>query len=117
MANRDSNHLLDMKTLLLVDGSSYLYRAFHALLGLRNKKGDPPGAIHGVLTMLRKLQKETPADYIACVFDAKGKTFRDDVYGFDRRQVAAMQRPGKQAGGRARTARGPVEVGKMRADM
>ena len=68
------------KTLLLVDGSSYLYRAFHALPGLRNKKGDPTGAIHGVLNMLRKLQKETPADYIACVFDAKGRTFRDDAY-------------------------------------
>ena len=69
-----------MKTLLLVDGSSYLYRAFHALPDLRNSKGEPTGAIYGVLNMLRKLQKETPADYIACVFDAKGKTFRDDVY-------------------------------------
>jgi DNA polymerase-1 len=69
-----------MKTLVLVDGSSYLYRAFHALPGLRNKNGDPTGAIHGVLNMLRKLQKETPADYLACVFDARGKTFRDDAY-------------------------------------
>ena len=69
-----------MKTLLLVDGSSYLYRAFHALPDLRNSKGEPTGAIHGVLNMLRKLQKETPADYLACVFDAKGKTFRDDAY-------------------------------------
>jgi len=69
-----------MKTLLLVDGSSYLYRAFHALPDLRNSKGEPTGAIHGVLHMLRKLQKETPADYLACVFDAKGKTFRDAVY-------------------------------------
>ena len=69
-----------MKTLLLVDGSSYLYRAFHALPDLRNSKGEPTGAIYGVLNMLRRLQKETPADYIACVFDAKGKTFRDDVY-------------------------------------
>ena len=71
-----------MKTLLLVDGSSYLYRAFHALqrAGLRNRKGEPTGAIYGVLNMLRRLQKETPADYLACVFDARGKTFRDEIY-------------------------------------
>ena len=69
-----------MKTLLLVDGSSYLYRAFHALPDLRNKQGEPTGAIYGVLNMLRRLHKETPADYSACVFDAKGKTFRDEVY-------------------------------------
>jgi DNA polymerase-1 len=69
-----------MKTLLLVDGSSYLYRAFHALPDLRNKRGEPTAAIYGVLNMLRKLQKETRADYSACVFDAKGKTFRDDMY-------------------------------------
>ena len=69
-----------MKTLLLVDGSSYLYRAFHALPDLRGPRGEPTGAIHGVLNMLRRLLKEVPADYIACVFDAKGKTFRDDLY-------------------------------------
>ncbi len=69
-----------MKTLLLVDGSSYLYRAYHALPDLRGPRGEPTGAIHGVLNMLRRLLKETPADYLACVFDAKGKTFRDDVY-------------------------------------
>ena len=69
-----------MKTLLLVDGSSYLYRAFHALPDLRNPRGEPTGAIHGVLNMLRRLHKEVPADYIACVFDAKGKTFRDELY-------------------------------------
>jgi DNA polymerase-1 len=69
-----------MKTLVLVDGSSYLYRAFHALPDLRNRRGEPTGAIRGVLAMLRKLRKETAADYIACVFDAKGKTFRDDWY-------------------------------------
>ncbi len=69
-----------MKTLLLVDGSSYLYRAFHALPDLRNGKGEPTGAIYGVLNMLRRLHKETRADYSACVFDAKGKTFREDVY-------------------------------------
>ena len=69
-----------MKTLLLVDGSSYLYRAFHAMPDLRNRNGEPTGAIYGVLNMLRRLHKETRADYSACVFDAKGKTFREDVY-------------------------------------
>ena len=69
-----------MKTLMLVDGSSYLYRAFHALPDLRNRHGEPTGAIKGVLSMLEKLRRESSADYIACVFDAKGKTFRDDWY-------------------------------------
>src|SRR5215510_13350726 len=69
-----------MKTLVLVDGSSYLYRAFHALPDLRNRQGEPTGAVRGVLSMLQKLRKETSPDYIACVFDAKGKTFRDDWY-------------------------------------
>jgi len=69
-----------MKTLVLVDGSSYLYRAFHALPDLRNRHGEPTGAVKGVLSMLQKLRNETPADYIACVFDAKGKTFRDEWY-------------------------------------
>lgn len=69
-----------MKTLLLVDGSSYLYRAFHAMPDLRNSKNEPVGAIQGVLNMLRRLHKDYPAEYSACVFDAKGKTFRDDIY-------------------------------------
>lgn len=69
-----------MKTLLLVDGSSYLYRAFHALPDLRNRSNQPTGAIYGVLNMLRRLHKDYEADYSACVFDAKGKTFRDDLY-------------------------------------
>ena len=69
-----------MKTLLLVDGSSYLYRAFHALPDLRNHRNEPTGAIHGVLNMLRRLHKDYHADYSACVFDAKGKTFRDELY-------------------------------------
>jgi DNA polymerase-1 len=68
------------KTLLLVDGSSFLYRAFHAMPDLRNRHGEPTGAIYGVLNMLRKLRNDYPADYSACVFDAKGKTFRDDWY-------------------------------------
>jgi DNA polymerase-1 len=69
-----------MKTLLLVDGSSYLYRAFHALPDLRNAEGEPTGAIYGVLNMLRRLAADYKPDYLACVFDAKGRTFRDDWY-------------------------------------
>ncbi|MDQ3186565.1 MAG: DNA polymerase I [Pseudomonadota bacterium] len=69
-----------MKTLLLVDGSSYLYRAFHALPNFRNRNNEPTGAIYGVLSMLRRLHKDYQAHYSACVFDAKGRTFRDDLY-------------------------------------
>jgi DNA polymerase-1 len=68
------------KTLLLVDGSSYLYRAYHALPDLRGPNGYPTGAMHGMVNMLRRLRADFPAAYIACVFDAKGKTFRDDLY-------------------------------------
>ncbi len=69
------------KTLLLVDGSSYLYRAFHALPELRSPKtGEPTGAIYGVLNMLRKLATDYKAQARAAVFDARGRTFRDDVY-------------------------------------
>jgi len=76
----DSNVSRPGKILLLVDGSSYLYRAFHALPDLRNSAGEPTNAIKGVLAMLHKLRKDHAADYIACVFDAKGKTFRDALY-------------------------------------
>ena len=69
-----------MPTLLLVDGSSYLYRAFHALPDLRTAAGQPTGAIRGVLSMLRVLEADYKSDYRAVVFDAKGKTFRDDWY-------------------------------------
>jgi len=69
-----------MKTLLLVDGSSFLYRAFHAMPDLRNRHNEPTGAVYGVLNMLRRLRQDYPADYSLCVFDAKGKTFRDDMY-------------------------------------
>ena len=69
------------KTLLLVDGSSYLYRAFHALPELKSPKtGEPTGAIYGVLNMLRKLATDYKAQARACVFDAKGRTFRDERY-------------------------------------
>ena len=67
-------------TLLLIDGSSYLYRAFHAMPDLRNKMGEPTGAIYGMVNMLHRLQMDYPAGYMACVFDAKGKTFRDHLY-------------------------------------
>ncbi|MDP2828700.1 MAG: DNA polymerase I [Sulfuricellaceae bacterium] len=69
-----------MKTLLLVDASSYLYRAFHALPDLRNRHNEPTGAIYGVLNMLRRLHQDIESEYSVCVFDAKGKTFRDDIY-------------------------------------
>jgi DNA polymerase-1 len=69
-----------MPLLLLVDGSSYLYRAFHALPDMRNKAGEPTGAMYGVLNMLRRLESDYKADYKAIVFDAKGKTFRDDWF-------------------------------------
>ena len=68
------------KTLLLVDGSSYLYRAFHALPELKSPRGEPTGAIYGVLSMLRRLGADYKAQARACVFDAKGKTFRDEAY-------------------------------------
>jgi len=74
----------DKKTLLLVDGSSYLYRAFHAMPDLRAVPGDPAsaatGAIRGMVNMVQALRKEVRADYAACVFDAKGPTFRDEIY-------------------------------------
>jgi DNA polymerase-1 len=78
------------KTLLLVDGSSYLYRAFHAMPDLRSSQGAPTGAIHGMVNMLRKLRNDFPAAYIACVFDAKGKTFRDDLYAEYKANRASM---------------------------
>ena len=67
-------------TLLLVDGSSYLYRAFHALPPLSNSRGEPTGAILGVLNMLSKNIKEQAPDYVGIVFDAPGKTFRDEIF-------------------------------------
>jgi DNA polymerase I len=66
--------------LILVDGSSYLYRAFHALPPLTTSKGEPTGAVHGVLNMLKKLLRDYPGTRLAVVFDAPGKTFRDDLF-------------------------------------
>jgi DNA polymerase-1 len=70
----------EQPTLLLVDGSSYLYRAYHALPNLTGPGGFPTGAIHGFIAMLKKLRADHPSAHAACVFDAKGKTFRDDWY-------------------------------------
>ena len=66
--------------LILVDGSSYLYRAFHALPPLTNSKGRPTGAVKGVINMIRRLLKDYHDSTVVVVFDAKGKTFRDDMY-------------------------------------
>ena len=68
------------KTLLLVDGSSYLYRAYHALPDLRGPGGVPTGALRGVVSMLKLLREQYPSALGACVFDARGKTFRDEWY-------------------------------------
>jgi DNA polymerase I len=71
---------MSARKLILVDGSGYLYRAFHALPPLNNSKGEPTGAILGVLNMLNKMIKEESPDRIAVVFDAPGRTFRDDLF-------------------------------------
>jgi DNA polymerase-1 len=74
MSNKDN------KLLVLVDGSSYLYRAFHAMPALTNYRGEPTGAIYGVANMLRRLLNDYDPAHVAVVFDAKGKTFRDELY-------------------------------------
>ena len=68
------------KRLVLVDGSSYLYRAYHALPNLTNSAGEPTGAVHGVLNMINKLAREEPTEHFVVIFDAPGKTFRDEMY-------------------------------------
>jgi DNA polymerase I len=81
-------------TLLLVDGSNYLYRAFHAMPDLRAVPGDPSspatGAIRGMINMMQRLKKEVPAQYVACVFDAKGATFREALYPAYKQQRSPM---------------------------
>src|SRR5512138_3420456 len=69
-----------MSRLVLVDGSSYLYRAFHALPHLRTSEGESTGSLRGVLSMLRRMVQDEKPDYFAVVFDAPGRTFRDDWY-------------------------------------
>jgi DNA polymerase-1 len=68
------------RLLVLVDGSSYLYRAFHAMPNLGNSRGEPTGAVYGVINMLRRLLKDEDPAYMAVVFDAPGKTFRDEIF-------------------------------------
>ena len=68
------------RRLVLVDGSSYLYRAFHAMPSLTNSRGDPTGAAYGMTNMLKRLETEKSPDLAAVIFDARGKTFRDDMY-------------------------------------
>ena len=81
------------KRLLLVDAPSYLYRAFHALPEFRSPAGEPTGAILGVVNMLRKLKQDFPSDYIAAVFDPKGRTFRDEIYPQYKATRQAMPEP------------------------
>ena len=69
-----------MPDIVLIDGSSYLYRAYHALPPLTNTEGEPTGALHGVLTMIQKLLRKEQPNNIAIIFDAPGKTFRDELY-------------------------------------
>jgi DNA polymerase-1 len=76
--------------LLLVDGSSYLYRAFHAMPDLRGPEGQPTGAVHGMVAMLKKLRTDIGAEHAACVFDASGPTFRDEWYPEYKAQRAPM---------------------------
>ncbi|MBX3644134.1 MAG: DNA polymerase I [Rubrivivax sp.] len=78
------------KIMLLVDGSSYLYRAYHALPDLRAPDGFPTGAIHGVMAMMKWLRERYPAEHAVCVFDAKGPTFRDAWYADYKAQRAPM---------------------------
>src|ERR1044071_4616335 len=70
----------ERRKLVLVDGSGYLYRAFHALPPLVSSRGEPTGAVLGVLNMIQKLLKEESPDFIAIVFDAPGRTFRDELF-------------------------------------
>ena len=84
------------RCLVLVDGSSYLYRAFHAMPSLTNSKGDPTGAAYGMTNMLKRLEAEVAPELVAVIFDAKGKTFRDDLY------AAVQGEPPADAHGAAR---------------
>ncbi len=72
--------MADTKPLVLVDGSSYLYRAFHAMPSLSNSRGEATGAAYGVINMLRRLLNDYDPEHVAVVFDAKGKTFRDEMF-------------------------------------
>ena len=80
MPNLKPNQPSEQAPLVLVDGSSYLFRAYYALPDLTTKAGEPTGAIRGVISMIRKLAKDYPGSLVVVVFDAPGKTFRDDLY-------------------------------------
>src|SRR5690606_3694109 len=84
-----ARRITGMSRLVLIDGSSYLYRDFHALPPLTNAQGEPTGALFGVVNMLRATLKENP-EYLAFVIDAPGKTFRDDLYPLYKANRAAM---------------------------
>jgi DNA polymerase-1 len=90
------NGRMSEKTLLLVDGSSYLYRAYHAMPDLRSPDGFPTGAIHGIVAMMKWLRERFPAEHAACVFDAKGPTFRDAWYPEYKAQRTPMPDPLRQ---------------------
>ena len=92
-ATLPDNEAMSDKTMLLVDGSSYLYRAYHALPDLRSPDGFPTGALHGVMAMMKWLRERYPAAYAVCVFDAKGPTFRDAWYDQYKAQRAPMPQP------------------------
>ena len=81
---------MSQPTLLLVDGSSYLYRAYHAMPDLRGPDGIPTGAVHGMVAMMKRLREQIPAEHAACVFDAKGPTFRNDLFAEYKAQRAPM---------------------------
>ena len=76
----------------MIDGTSYAYRAFHAIPNLKNEAGEPTGAVYGVLNMLRKLERELTFDYAAFICDAPGKNFRHEKYPL----YKANRKPGKK---------------------
>ena len=80
MSDQSKSPETDKKPLILVDGSSYLFRAFHGLPPLTNKEGHPTGAIKGVISMMKRMLNDYPDSHVAVIFDAKGKTFRNDMY-------------------------------------
>ena len=86
----ENNENPPQKLMLLVDGSSYLYRAYHAMPDLRGPGGVPTGAVHGVVAMMKRLREQFPAEHAVCVFDAKGPTFRDAWYDQYKAQRAPM---------------------------
>ncbi len=90
---RRDNAEMSEKIFLLVDGSSYLYRAYHAMPDLRSAEGFPTGAVHGMVAMMKRLREQFPAEHAVCVFDAKGPTFRDAWYPEYKAQRSPMPEP------------------------